>query len=105
MDRPPLPAPYAVGTRLRYVGAGRWFADAEGKEPLLIAGLEVEIVATEDGWQGSLQEIICEPDDQGDDEGKYPLDVTRDGWSTWLDRRGNRRSISASNAAEWELVS
>lgn len=97
MDRQPLPPPYSVGTRLRYTGTGRSWADAEMQVPLQWPGMEVVIVETKPGHRGSLR--LIEIDDL---TGEEIRDTTRDAYSVYLNPRGDGRVIRPDNADEWE---
>ncbi len=99
MDREPLPPPFAIGTRLRYIGTYRSFADAEGKVPMQWPGMEVTVTQAKPGRRGTLRQL---PEEDGDTEPLY--DTTRDGRSVWVQANGHGRIIWPANANEWEII-
>lgn len=102
MDRMPLPAPYSIGTRLRYLGDCNSYADAALTEPLRKTGMEFTITETKAGRRGTLRLLPSEFQDEMDDE---PLrDTTRDGYSVYADHRGRRYLISPDMTRDWEIV-
>lgn len=111
MDRAPLPPPFPIGTRVRYIGKHEaWtVADDGTKLPFTEPGLVVTIVDTHPGRRGSLRPVLDEdgvPD--VDDDGKAVLYRTMDGWSTYQVAHAGkvyaRRAIRAENAHEWEIT-
>lgn len=96
MDRTPLPPPFPVGTKLRYLGANRSWSDLEQKEPIQWPGMVVEIIRVKQGRQGDLHVIEI------DDYGEEVLDETRDGYSVWGVENGF--IIWPDRAHEWEVV-
>jgi hypothetical protein len=99
MDRLPKPAPFAVGTRVRYLGDHATYADEHGKVPLIKKGMEFEIIETDAGRRGTLRTIDL------DEEGEAILDTTQDGRSVYVNARGQRRCIWPDSAVEWEIIS
>jgi hypothetical protein len=99
MDRLPLPPPFAVGTRLRYVGTYRSFADADGKVPLQWPGMETTVTRIRPGRRGTLRQL---PVEDGDEAPLY--DTTRDGYSVWEQSNGHGRIISHEGKHEWEVL-
>jgi hypothetical protein len=117
MDRPPKPAPFKVGTRLRYRGTTESYTydiDAKTGErkmvPLLVPGMEVVISEAKPGYQGTLRHLR---DSDGplyyEDTGEPILDTTRDGYSVyhvhaWQGGVQQGRVIDRTNAQEWERI-
>ncbi len=106
MDRPPLPPPFDVGTRLRYVGTRECYfvAPDESRIPYIAPGLEVTVCSKRMGRRGTLQPlpgIECWEEDM-------LLDTTRDGYSTYdVEVPGDRthgRIIWPADAHEWEVI-
>jgi hypothetical protein len=98
MDRLPKPAPFPVGTRLRYVGTLRTFRDAAGKQPIFGPGMEGVVERVTDGRRGTLRDI-SDPDI--DDEPIY--DTTRDGYSV-VTINNFGRTIRHDNVTDWVRV-
>lgn len=89
MDRLPNPAPFPVGTRVRYIGKARWYADAEMTKPLLVPGMEFTITEGRPGRQGTGR--LIEVDEW---TGEEIRDTTRDGWSAYVQANGHGRIAS-----------
>lgn len=108
MDRAPKPAPFPVGTRLRYVGSHHsYYLEGAKKIPIVEPGMIVEIAVASPGRRGSLRQLR---DENGpmyyEDDDEPILDETRDGYSVYH-AGGNKnmgRIIRADTAHEWELV-
>jgi hypothetical protein len=111
MDRAPLPAPFPIGTRLRYVGAHHsWTIDSTGaRVPICEPGLEVTIDRIMKGRRGTLRPIP-EGDGSGpmlDEEGEPVLDRTSDDCSVYRYRVDDvpfGRLVRAEHAHEWEVL-
>jgi hypothetical protein len=119
MDRLPKPAPFPVGTKLRYVGKYESYTydiDPKTREkrevPLKVAGLIVTIEEVRPGIRGTLRHMR---DEDGplyyDDTGEPILDETHDGYSVyyvdaWQSGKRQGRCIfpDAESLSEWELV-
>ena len=102
MDRVPLPAPYAVGTCVRYLGDMNAYADIELTKPIRVRGMVFEIIETKPGRRGSLRVL---PDEYQSDEFDEPLrDTTTDGYSVYADHRGHTYLIRPDMVSEWEVV-
>lgn len=104
MDRIPLPAPFGVGTKVRYLGEAQTFE--EDGTPILARGMIFTIEEVRPGRRGTLRPL---PYEDGDEELDEPLlDTTRDAYSVYYETRGSgRRSgriIWPDRAHEWELV-
>jgi hypothetical protein len=104
-DRAPLPPPYPVGTRLRYVGTREsWMTARDGSRVYTSRpGLVVEIVRVRLGTRGTLRPLGGE----WDDTDEPILDETRDGGSVFdIACDGNRHGhlILHEYAHEWEVV-
>jgi hypothetical protein len=98
MDREPKPAPYAVGTRLRYVGTLEAFRDPAGTDRIFGPGMEGEVSEVRPGRRGTMRDIS---DPEIDDEPIY--DTTRDGYSVvYINSFG--RAIYPGESNEWEKV-
>jgi hypothetical protein len=117
MDRVPKPAPFKVGTRLRYKGETESYTyDIDPKTgekkvvPLLVPGIEVVIAEVRNGYRGTLRHMR----DQGElmyyeDTGEPILDTTHNGYSVyyveaWQNGKQQGRIIDHENAREWELI-
>jgi hypothetical protein len=92
MDRKPKPAPFPVGTKLRYIGGS-------SGDPCVRSWVEVgdvlEVVRTRPGRQGTLRWIDL-------DDGDEPFqDTTRDGYSVVEPKPGFGRIVQPD---EWEIV-
>lgn len=108
-DREPLPAPFPVGTRLRYEGTMRtWTHDPDGSlVPLIEPGMVVEITKVKEGRRGTLIQLYDH--DAGEwmtweETGEPVLDTTRDGYSVYRNATGHGRIIWPADAGEWSLV-
>lgn len=119
MDRPPKPAPFAVGTRLRYVGTHESYTydinpkTREKREvPLQVPGMVVTVAEVRPGRRGTLRP--CR-DENGpmyyEDTGEPILDDTDDGYSVyfvdaWQNGRKQGRCIHPDRESilEWEVV-
>jgi hypothetical protein len=99
MDRAPLPPPFAVGTRLRYLGTAQSWADAEGKVKLQWPGMETVVTEAKLGRRGTLR--LMEVDE---DSGEEIRDETRDGYSVWTQTNGHGRIIWPKDKHEWEVI-
>lgn len=102
-DRIPKPAPFPVGTRLRYTGTRISYSERKGvRIPITEPGLEVVVIETRPGRQGTLRQ--CR-DEEGpmyySDTGEPILDTTRDGYSIYEAPTGMRCIIDPN---EWETV-
>lgn len=99
MDRKPLPPPFQIGSRVRYVGSRRVYADSDGNRPLLVAGMEFVIDSDHQGKRGTNEQIGW------DDIDDVPiLDETSDGCCVYTQADGQGRLIRPENAGEWEIV-
>lgn len=95
----PKAPPFQVGTRLRYIGERRVYADAVASATLLLGpGIEATIARVELGTQGTGRVLHVE------DDGDEIVDSTRDGKSIWINARGQGRIIWPSTADEWEVI-
>lgn len=117
MDRPPKPAPFKVGTRLRYCGKTESYTydirnGYENKVvvPLCVPGMEVVIAEVRPGRRGTM---IHMRDSDGpmyyDDSGDPILDETKDGYSVYYveayqSGKKQGRCIHRESANEWEKV-
>lgn len=105
MDRKPLPAPFAVGATVRYIGKSRsWTEDAFGREvPLQVPEQVVTVDEVRPGRHGTMRPLPGEWEDEDP-----PLDTTVDGYSIYhVDVPGRApvgRIIWPVNAGEWEKV-
>lgn len=104
MDRAPKQAPFPVGTRLRYLGTMRVWADAEMRQPLRWPGMEVTVTETRPGRRGTLRQFYDEDGPMEDDNGDPIRDTTRDGYSVWVQANGHGLIIWPDAAHEWEVV-
>lgn len=111
MDRAPKKPPFAVGTRLRYLGRDRSWAEVDGKHISIIEpGMEVVVEEVDAGRRGTLRQLR---DADGpmtwEDTGDPILDETRDGYSVYHLRLpepyGDQgRCILQETAKDWEVV-
>jgi hypothetical protein len=107
MDRAPKPAPFPVGTQLRYVGTHRVHSITASGElvPLMEPGLVVTVAEVKPGRRGTLRALR---DEDGpmyyEDTGDPILDETRDGYSVYRNAVGSGRIIWPDAVAEWEVV-
>src|SRR5688572_15590854 len=101
MDRPPKPAPFPKGAVVRYVGEREEWIDMEdGRRAWLRKkGLEVEIVMTRPGHQGTL-----DPIEGFENDPEPPVDRTVDGASLYVPVYGHGRFIRPDDARDWTLV-
>jgi len=104
MDRPPRPAPYPVGTRVRYTGILTLYRSAEDKTPIFTTGMEFTVSEIRPGRRGTLRQLT---EDDGspafwEDTGEPILDETRDGWSV-VEVGGFRRRIPV-DSPDWQPV-
>lgn len=106
LDREPAPAPFAVGTRVRYVGPSR----PEGytmRSPPLERGATFTVKRTHDGLRGDLSYAL---DVRGrmlwwDDAHRVPvLNVTTDGFSVVLHSPSRAHLIRVDDLAVWEII-
>ena len=111
MDRVPLPPPFPVGTKLRYVGKRTSGYNAKDGSTVYWEkpGLEVVITDTRKGRQGTLSELYDFNAHEyiEDEHGDRMLDETVDGMSVYevtVDGRKFGRLIRHENAHEWEPV-
>jgi hypothetical protein len=118
MDRKPKPAPFKVGTQLRYIGGTRsWTYDInpttkEKKEvPIQVPGMIVEVAEIRKGRRGTLVHLRDETGEPMyyEDTGEPILDDTDDGYSVYYVeayQHGKKqgRCIHPENVAEWEIV-
>jgi hypothetical protein len=106
MDRKPEPAPFPVGTKVRYVGTRRTEIQASTGEmvPVIAPGMIATVERVNPGRQGTLRPLPGE----WEDEGNPVLDTTRNGYSVYsVPLPGGKsygRIIWPSDAAEWERV-
>lgn len=101
--RDPLPPPFAVGARIRYVGNRLVTTglDPRDSRVLLGPGMEVEIVECVEGSRGTGRVEYV------DDDGEDVIDSTRDGRSIYIVFDGHkhrRRSIDPQSARDWREV-
>ena len=117
MDRKPKPAPFKVGTKLRYVGETRsWTYDidpvtkAKKEVPIQVPGMLVTVAEVRPGRQGTLRHMR---DEDGpmyyEDTGEPILDDTDDGYSVyyveaWQNGKKQGRCIFRENKKEWEVA-
>lgn len=117
MDRLPKPAPFKVGTRLRYKGTTETYTydirdGWENKKviPLCVPGMEVVVAEARPGRRGTL---IHMRDSDGpmfwDDTGEPILDETSDGYSVYFveayqSGKKQGRCIHRDGAKEWEKL-
>lgn len=115
MDRKPKPAPFPIGTRLRYIGKHESYTydirDGEKKTiPLCVPGMEVTIDSIMAGHRGTLRHLR---DEDGpmyyEDTGEPVLDKTQDDLSVYhveayQNGRKQGRCIHCENVSEWEIV-
>lgn len=106
--RDPLPPPFAVGTRVRYIGTRRAYtsrdfgSDGSSGRALIEPGMEVEITGASPGRRGTGR-----PVGDPDDDGYQAIDRTKDGHSVYLVDDGTRirgRIIWPTGAGEWEMI-
>jgi hypothetical protein len=120
MDRAPKPAPFAVGTRLKYVGKHESYTydinpkTREKREvPLQVPGMIVTVNEVRPGRRGTLRH--CREHDGSlmywDDTGEPILDETDDGYSVYFveawqngSKQGRCIHADAESVAEWEVV-
>jgi hypothetical protein len=118
MDRKPKPAPFKVGTKLRFIGTTHsWTYDInpetrEKKEvPLQVPGMVVTVAEVRPGRQGTL--CHCREYDGAlmywDDTGEPILDETKDGYNVYYveayqSGKKQGRCIDRENKKEWEVV-
>lgn len=104
-DRIPKPAPFKVGTRVRYLGHDRAWADAEMTKVLMEHGMVFTITETKPGRRGTLTQLR---DEDGwmfyEDTGEPMLDETRDAYSIYQQSNGHGRIIWPDAADQWEVV-
>ena len=118
MDRQPIAAPFAVGTKVRYCGTTRSFTydinpkTRERKEvPLCVPGMEVVISEVRPGRRGTLRPLSDENGPMIDEEtGEPMLDETVDAYSVyfveaWQGGKKQGRVIWPDSAHQWEVVS
>lgn len=112
--RDPKPAPFPVGTRLRYIGGREvWVSDPGTGQPvvaLVRPGLEVVVDGTMNGWRGTGRILRGEGGMLLDDYTGDPiLDETEDAVSIYhvVDPSGKHhgRLIRDEGKQEWEVVS
>lgn len=105
MDRFPKAPPFAVGTRIRYIGTRTCYADLSLSQMTFGPGMEFEITEVREGKRGTLRHLR---DADGpmyyDDTGEPIRDETRDGYSCYTTPSGLRSLVDASTAHEWEVV-
>jgi hypothetical protein len=119
VDREPKPAPFAVGTRLRYIGKHESYTydidpktRAKKEVPLQVPGMIVTVAEVRTGRRGTLRHLS---DENGpmyyDDTGEPILDDTDNGYSVyfveaWQNGRKQGRCIhpDAVSVTEWEVV-
>lgn len=98
--RDPLPPPFPIGTRVRYVGNRLVTSGLDSADcyVLLGPGMEAEIIECVAGSRGTgLVEYV-------DEDGEEIVDATRDGRSIYVVFNGDkyvRRAIYPENAREW----
>ena len=110
--RAPEPAPFAVGTKLRYIGK-HIIHTAFGGSPgtmILGPGLEVVIDRVVAGRRGTGEPLRDEDGPMVDDDGEPYIDKTKDGYSVYsitdaTIRKRSGRCIHADSAHEWEVIS
>lgn len=113
LTRDPLPPPFALGTRLRYLGTRHVRANHNGGPmvDVIAPGIEVTIVEVNRGRPGTGQHL---KDEDGpmfyDDAQTEPIfDETKDGYSVYrVDvpgmERGPGRAIHVDTKHEWEII-
>jgi hypothetical protein len=114
---PPLPPPFPVGARVRYLGTrhvrvalrpSAKLEDADAWIDIIAPGIEVVIEAVHDGRRGTGRHLRDEDGPMYDDEGTPYLDETRHGYSVYrggpAGNRSHGRCIDASKASDWERI-
>ncbi|MEK6832579.1 MAG: hypothetical protein AABY32_00905 [Nanoarchaeota archaeon] len=98
--RPPLKAPFSVGTKLRYIGDRKVSSLIDGKYvPILFNGMETKIISISPGWQGTGMII-----DVNDETGEDIIDCTHDDTSVYETVNGEKRLIHNENKKEWQVI-
>lgn len=96
----PKPAPFPVGTRVRYLGKREaWRESVNGgpeRQMLIFHGMEATIVDANPGRRGTGRCL---------DEADEIYDETRDGHSVYQNADGARRVIHNEDAGQWEVLS
>lgn len=118
MSRQPNPAPFSIGTIVRYCGKTRSFTydinpkTGERREvPLCIPGMEVTIAEVRPGRVGTLRPLMDENGPMVDEETGEPMrDETTDAYNVYYvealqTRKLQARIIWPENADQWEIVS
>jgi hypothetical protein len=118
-DREPMPAPFAVGTKLRFIGTTHSYTydidpktRAKREVPLQVPGMVVTVTEVRPGRRGTLRH--CREYDGSLmywDTGEPILDETDDGYSVyyveaWQNGRKQGRCIhpDRESTLEWEVV-
>ena len=109
--RAPKAPPFAVGTKLRYIGK-HVIHTAFGGGPgtmILGPGLEVVIDRVVAGRRGTGEPLRDEDGPMVDDDGEPYIDKTKDGYSVYsitdaTSRKRSGRCIHADSAHEWEVI-
>jgi hypothetical protein len=118
MDRTPKPAPFTVGTKLRYVGTHESYTvdidpktRAKREVPLQVPGMIVTIAEVRPGRRGTLRHLSDEDGPMYYDSGEPILDETADSYSVyfveaWQSGRKQGRCIhpDTESLAEWEVI-
>jgi hypothetical protein len=104
----PKPAPFPVGTRLRYRGDRRISSAVDGVTVTILApGIEMTVSSTREGRQGTGRQLRDEDGPMYDDDGEPICDTSRDGYSVvHPDGHDERfgRAIDPETARQWEVV-
>jgi len=102
--RAPKPAPFPVGTKVRYVGTRKsgWVGRDGVSHPILYPGVVHEIVRVKPGRRGTG--LVIATDEDGDEI----IDRTQDAYSVWTytddSGREQGRVIWPADAHEWEIA-
>lgn len=97
MDRLPRPAPFPIGTRVRYKGDLKLYASTDPASMTFGPGMEGVVDDVRPGRRGTLRDIS---DPEVDDEPIY--DTTRDGYSVVTINNFGRAIYPDSE--DWEEV-
>lgn len=111
LTREPLPPPFPIGTRVRYLGRHEVSTQIDGGPSTLIKyhGMVATIARVVAGRRGTGRQLR---DEDGpmfyEDDSEPILDTTRDGYSVYvvLDKNGREhgRAIQHDTKHEWEIV-
>lgn len=99
MDREPRPAPFPVGTRLRYIGDLKLNRSEDPASMTFGAGVEGTVSEVRPGRRGTLRDIS---DPEVDSE--PIIDTTRDGYSV-VALEGTYNRAVYPNDPDWGIVS